>query len=59
MNHQLRIKRHILRDFLAFIAGGALIAAILERAWLPLVLSVLNGIALFVEERADIQEEEQ
>jgi hypothetical protein len=59
MNHTIRIKRHFIRDVLAYVAGGALVAAILGRSWLSLALSVINTGALFVEERADIQEEEE
>ena len=59
MNHTIRIKRHVIRDVLAFVAGGALVAAILQHSWMSLILSAINGAALFVEEKADIQEEDE
>jgi len=59
MKHSIRLKRHIIRDVTAFISGGALIAAFYEKSWASLALSILNGGVLFLEERADIEEEEQ
>lgn len=59
MKHSIRVKRHIIRDITAFVSGGALIAAFYEKSWASFALSVLNGGLLFLEERADIEEEEQ
>jgi hypothetical protein len=58
MKHTIRLKRHFIRDITAFISGGALIAAITQRSVTSLILAVLNGGLLFLEERADIEEEE-
>lgn len=58
MKHAIRIKRHFIRDGLAFVAGAALVAAFYEKSWCSLILATLNGAMLFVEERADIEEEE-
>lgn len=59
MKRTIRVKRHCIRDLLAFISGGALVASVLQKSWISLTLSILNGIVLFIEERADIEEEEQ
>lgn len=59
MKRTIRVKRHILGDILAFLAGGTLIDALYRRSWLSLFLAVVNGLALFIEERADIEEEDQ
>jgi len=58
MRHIIRIKRHVIRDLLAFGAGGALVAAITQRSWMSLAIAVFNGIILFLEEEVDIDEEE-
>lgn len=59
MKRSIRLKRHCLRDLLAFVAGGTLIDALYRRSWLSLILAGVNGLALFIEERADIEEEDQ
>jgi hypothetical protein len=59
LKRTIRIKRHALRDLLAFLAGGTLIDALYRRSWLSLILAAVNGLALFIEERADIEEEDQ
>lgn len=59
MKRSIRLKRHCLRDLLAFVAGGTLIDALYRRSWLSLILAAVNGLALFIEERADIEEEDQ
>lgn len=59
MKRSIRLKRHCLRDLLAFVAGGTLIDALYRLSWLSLILAAVNGLALFIEERADIEEEEQ
>lgn len=59
MKHSIRVKRHVIRDVTAFIAGAALVASFYEKSWASLALSVMNGGLLFLEERADIEEEEQ
>ncbi len=58
MKRTIRIKRHFIRDLLAFVAGGTLVDALYRRSWLSLILAVVNGVALFVEEKADIEEED-
>ena len=58
MKHSIRLKRHFIRDALAFVAGSALVAAWFEKSWIGLTLAIMNGAMLFVEERADIEEEE-
>ena len=59
MKRTIRIKRHFLRDLLAFLAGGTLVDALYRRSWLSLVLAAANGVALLIEEKADIEEEDQ
>ena len=58
MKRTIRIKRHFIRDLLAFLAGGTLIDSLYRRSWLSLILAAVNGVALFIEEKADIEEEE-
>jgi len=58
MKRTIRIKRHLVGDLLAFVAGGGLVDALYRRSWLGLILSVVNGVVLFIEEKADIEEEE-
>jgi hypothetical protein len=58
MKRTIRIKRHCIRDLLAFVAGGTLVDALYRRSWMSLVLAVVNGVALFIEEKADIEEED-
>lgn len=59
MNHTIRVKKHVLRDILASVTGGALVVAVVQRSWLGAVLAVIVGFALFIEEKVDIQEEEE
>lgn len=59
MRRTIRIKRNFTKDLLAFLAGGTLIDALYRRSWLSLILAAINGLALFIEERADIEEEDQ
>lgn len=58
MKRTIRVKRYFVRDLLAFLAGGTLIDALYRRSWLSLTLAAVNGVALFIEEKADIEEEE-
>ena len=59
MKHTIRIQRHVLRDILASVAGGALVVAVVQRSWVGGVIAVVVGIALFIEEKSDIEEEER
>ena len=59
MNHTVRVKRHLVRDILASVVGGALVVAVAQKSWIGGLLVVLSGVALYFTERADIQEEEQ
>jgi hypothetical protein len=58
MRREIRIKHHLVGDILAFVAGGTLVDALYRRSWLSLILSIVNGVALFIEEKADIEEED-
>jgi hypothetical protein len=59
MNHTVRVKRHLVRDILASVVGGALVVAVAQKSWVGGLLVVLAAVALYFTERADIQEEEQ
>lgn len=59
MNHTVRVKRHLVRDILASVVGGALVVTVAQKSWIGGLLVVLAGVALYFTERADIQEEEQ
>ncbi len=59
MKHTVRIERHLIRDILASILGGGLVVAVVEKSWMASVLVIVAGAALFITERADIEEEEQ
>ncbi len=59
MKRIIRIKRYLVGDLLAFLAGGTLIDALYRHSWLSLILAAVNGVALFIEEKADIEEEDQ
>lgn len=56
MNHTIRIRRHAIRDIMASIVGGCLVGALVH--WWLLIVGVVLAIALFIEEKADIEEEE-
>jgi hypothetical protein len=58
MTHRSRVNRHIGVDALASSAGGAFIAAIIEKSMLAFVLLVLLSIALFFLEKENIEDEE-
>ena len=58
MKHAIRIKRHFIRDGLASVSGASLLAAWFERSWISLALATINGAMLFIEEKADIEDEE-
>lgn len=59
MKHTVRIERHLIRDILASILGGGLVVAVVEKSCMASVLVIVAGAALFITERADIEEEEQ
>ena len=59
MNHTVRIKKHVVRDILASVVGGALVVAVAQKSWIGGLLAILAGAALYFTEWADIQEEEQ
>lgn len=59
MKHTIRIERHLIRDILASMAGGALVASFVQKSWIAGILAVAAGAVLFIQERADIEEEEE
>ena len=59
MNHTVRIKKHVIRDILASVTGGALVVAVVQKSWLGAILAVVVGFVLFIEEKIGIREEEQ
>jgi uncharacterized membrane protein len=59
MKHTIRVERHVLRDILASILGGALVVSVVQKSWIAGVLVIAAGAALFIQERADIEEEEE
>jgi len=59
MNHTIRVKKHVIRDILASVVGGAFVGAIIQKSWIAAGLAVIVGFALFIEEKVDIQEEDE
>ena len=59
MKHTVRVERHLVRDILASIIGGGLVVAVAQKSWVAAIVTVVAGAALFITERADIEEEEQ
>lgn len=59
MKHTIRIERHLIRDILASVLGGGFVVAVTQKSWIAAIMTVGSGAALFLTERADIEEEEQ
>ena len=59
MKHIVRVERHLIRDILASMIGGSLTVAVVQKSWMAAIIAIAAGLALFVTERADIQEEEE
>lgn len=58
MSHKTRVERHIIVDLIAGVAASALVVAISNKSLLSGLLSVAAGIALFLLERNNIEEED-
>lgn len=59
MSHKTRIERHIIVDLIAGVAAASLVVAILNKSWAAVLLTVASGVALFLLERNNIQDEDQ
>lgn len=59
MKHIVRVERHLIRDILASMVGGSMVIAVIQRSWLAGLMTVLSGVALYITELVDIEEEEQ
>ena len=59
MKHIIRVERHLVRDILASTLGGGLVVAVSQKSWIAGLLTLVAAVALFITERADIEEEEQ
>jgi hypothetical protein len=57
MKHTIRIKRHVIRDIMASIIGGCFVGALIH--WWLAIVGLALMVTLFIEERADIEEEEE
>lgn len=57
-NRHIR-QRHFAVDIIASAAGGALVAAVLQKSWLCGVVAVALSIALYIFDRIGIENEEK
>lgn len=57
-SHRIR-ERHFAVDIIASAAGGALVAAVLQKSWLCGIVAVALSIALYVFDRIGIENEEK
>lgn len=59
MSRATRIERHTVSAILASIFGGALVTAFTGHPFVGGILGLASGVALFLTERADIEDEEK
>lgn len=57
MTHKLRLERRAVEGILSSVVGGCLVGAFAH--WWLAVIGAVVALALFIEEKADIEEEEQ
>lgn len=57
-SHRIR-ERHFAVDIIASAAGGALVAAVLQKSWLCGAVAVALSIALYIFDRIGIENEEK
>jgi len=58
MSHTTRVERHVSVDIVSSAAGGALVAAVLQKSWLCALVAVALGAAVFIFDRMSIEEDE-
>ena len=59
MSHRTRVERHIVVDLIAATAAGSLVAAVTTRSWVAVFLAFAAGVALFLLEWRNIDEEDR
>ena len=59
MSHIKRVERFIIVDILAGSCGAAAVAAVLQRSWLAVLLTLVIAAALWMLERETIEEEDE
>lgn len=58
MSHTTRVERHVSVDIVSSAAGGALVAAVLQKSWICALVAVALGAAVFIFDRMSIEEDE-
>jgi len=58
MSHTTRVERHAAVDIISSAAGGALVAAVLQKSWLCALVAVVLGAAVYIFDRMSIEEDE-
>jgi hypothetical protein len=55
---KIKIERRTVEGLLSSIVGGAAVSAFTQHSWVLGALAIVAGAALFITEKADIEEEE-
>jgi hypothetical protein len=58
LSHTTRVERHAAVDIISSAAGGALVAAVLQKSWLCALVAAALGAAVFIFDRMSIEEDE-
>ena len=58
MSHTTRVERHVSVDIVSSAAGGALVAAVLQKSWLCALVAVALATAVWIFDRMSIEEDE-
>ena len=57
MTTKIKLERHLVESILSSVVGGLVVGAVIQKSWWLVGLAVVVGVALFITEKADLEEE--